>query len=211
MPRHARLAGSYLFYHIFNRGTERKLIFRTQADYLRFLENLAKYKKKFDWIIYSYCLLPNHYHLQIQVRDNPLAKIIHPLQTAYGVYFNKRHHRVGPLLQGRYKSIIVQKGEHFLHLSKYIHLNPVKIGLVNHPLDYPYSSYGDYCQQLKHPYRLIDKRAMERIIGKPTRKNIQDYRQFVEETEGLIYQPEKAIRNIVGSARFISQIETKLR
>lgn len=210
MPRYARLSGSFLFYHIINRGIERKEIFKSKWDYSRFLENLEKYRKKFDWIIYTYCLLPNHFHLQIRIRKDPLAKILHSLQLAYSVYFNKKYHRVGPLFQGRFKSIIVQKGEYFFHLSKYIHLNPVKIRLVDHPLGYPYSSYPEYCQGPKHQYRIIDKRAMKRIMGKPTKKNIKNYRQFVEEADELNYQPEKAIRGIFGSPRFISRIETKL-
>lgn len=114
MPRYARLSGFFLFYHIINRGIERREIFKSKWDYSRFLENLEKYRKKFDWIIYAYCLIPNHFHLQIRIRKDPLAKILHSLQLAYSVYFNKKYQRVGPLFQGRFKSIIVQKGEYFL-------------------------------------------------------------------------------------------------
>ncbi|PJE69069.1 hypothetical protein COU96_01785 [Candidatus Shapirobacteria bacterium CG10_big_fil_rev_8_21_14_0_10_38_14] len=211
MPRQARLTAPNLFYHIFNRGTNQKSIFKTQSDYLRFLENLKKYKKKFDWLIYSYCLLPTHYHLQIQARKYPLGKILLSLQTAYSVYFNKKYQTNGPLFQGRYKSIIVQNGDYFLHLSKYIHLNPVKLNLTKNPLNYPFSSYGEYCQEPKHPYQLIDKRASEKIIGKSTKQNIRKYRQFVEETENLIYTPNEATRGIVGSLRYINYLESKFR
>ena len=91
MPRYARLVFPNFFYHIINRGQERRNIFLDKSDYLKFLENLLKYKKKFDWIIYCYCLLPNHFHLLIQTRQEPLGRIMKCLLTAYGVWFNKKY------------------------------------------------------------------------------------------------------------------------
>ena len=144
MPRYARLTAPNLFYHIINRGIEKRFIFRQKSDYLKFLEYLHRYKRKFDWIIYCFCLMPNHFHLLIQTKENPLGTIMKSLQTAYGVYFNHKYKRIGPVFSGRYKSIICQKDEYLLQVSKYIHLNPVKAGLVKRPTDYPYSSYKQY-------------------------------------------------------------------
>lgn len=213
MPRCARLAYPDLFYHIINRGLERRNIFIDEADYLRFLENLLKYKKKFDWIIYCYCLLPNHFHLLIQTRKDPLGKIMKCLQTAYGVWFNKKYGRIGPIFSGRYKSIIVQKDEYFLQVSKYIHLNPVKTNLCHNPLDYPYSSYQEYIlnKSFLNNEKIIDQRAAKTIIGdgrKITKQTVINYQSFVEEKEDIFsYQPNI---DIFGNIKFITRYKRRL-
>lgn len=208
MPRYARIACPNLYYHIINRGLERRNIFIDEFDSLKFLENLLKYKKKFDWIIYCYCLLPNHYHLLIRTRNDPLGKIMKSLQTAYGVYFNRKYGRIGPVFSGRYKSIIVQKDEYFNAVSKYIHLNPLRAKLCNSPLDYLYSSYQEYILS-KSPLvkeSIIDQRAAKMLIGdgrRITKQARKDYQSFVEEQKhGLDYQPNQ---DIFGEERFVTR------
>lgn len=208
MPRYARITAPYLFYHIFNRGLEKSVIFRERADYLRFLHLLFRYSKKFDWIIYCYCLLPNHYHLLIKTKEDPLGKIMKSLQTAFSVYFNKKYNRVGPVFSGRYRSIICQKDEYLTQVSKYIHLNPVKAGLCKKPLNYPYSSYREYISG-KSPLidkNIIDKRSVKRIIGgKISKKSTQYYKSFVEEREDIIkYLPNI---DIFGNKRFVTKFK----
>ena len=208
MPRYARIAYPDLFYHIINRGIERRNIFIDESDYLKFLENLLKYKKKFDWIIYCYCLLPNHYHFLIQTRNDLLGKIMKSLQTAYGVYFNRKYGRIGPVFAGRYKSIIIQKDEYFNEVSRYIHQNPVKAKLCNSPLDYPYSSYQEYIRN-KSPLgkeKIIDQRAAKMLIGdgrKITKQAKKEYQSFVEEQKNTLgYEP---IQDIFGERRFVTR------
>ena len=208
MPRFARVVFPNHFYHIMNRGLERRNIFRNNKDLLRFLDRLSFYKKKFDWIIYCYCLLPNHYHLLIQAKDNPLGKILKSLQTSYGVYFNNKYKRVGPVFAGRYKSIICQEDEYLLQVSKYIHLNPVKASLCKKPIDYPYSSYQEYIKGYNSYLNdnIIDKRAMKRIIGNNINKqSINNYRSFVEEQEDLIEY--KASKDVFGNKRFVTKFK----
>ena len=212
MPRYARLVYSDLFYHIINRGLEKRKIFIDHTDYLRFLDNLLKYKKKFDWIIYCYCLLPNHYHLLIQTKNDPLGEIIKSLQTAYGVWFNKKYKRVGPVFSGRYKSIIIQKDGYFLQVSKYIHLNPVKAKLCQKPSDYPYSSYQEYIKGKTSVLdeNIIDKRAAKMLTSderKITQKSIKDYQSFVEEKEDTLdYQPQT---DMFGNEQFRTKLIRK--
>lgn len=204
MPRFPRLTAPNLFFHIINRGIEKKPIFKERSDYLKFLEYLLRYKNKFDWIIYCYCLLPNHYHLLIQTKNNPLGVIMKSLQTAYGVYFNKKYRRVGPVFSGRYKSIICQKDEYLLQVSKYIHLNPVKAGLTRKPLMYPYTSYQEYITGVSENISILDKRAMKIFLGEDTKKGIKEYRSFVEEKEDLFdYKPNI---DVFGNTRFTTKI-----
>lgn len=207
MARDTRPDYSRRYYHIFNRGFDRKNIFTDEADYLRFLGKLAESRKKFDWIIYSYCLLPNHYHLQVQSGNDSISTIIHWLQTSHAVYFNRNHKHFSPVFTGRFKSIIIQKELYHLYLSKYIHLNPVKAGLVQNPQDYPYSSYLEIISEQKHKLRIIDRRTIKSLMGKWTAKAIQNYRSFVEEDRSCNYSIKSAIRGIAGTIRFRSQFE----
>lgn len=210
MPRYPRLVAPHVFYHIFNRGIEKREIFREVQDYRRFLEYLTFYGKKFDWTIYCYVLLPNHFHLLVQSHQDPLGLIMKSLLTAYGVFFNLKHKRVGPLFSGRYKSIICQEGEYFLQVSKYIHLNPVKAGLSRKPLEYPYSSYQEYIKGGNDflGKLIIDQRSKRRILGELiSPQSIKMYQTFVEEKEDLFeYNPEKRTIDIFGNRRFATKM-----
>ncbi len=207
MPRSARLHAPFQYYHLINRGINRQPIFHQPQDYLRFLEKLAASKSKFDWLIYSYCLMPNHYHLHIQVRHHPLGNILSSLQTSHSGYMNKKYHRTGSLFQNRFKSILIQKEPYHLGLSKYIHLNPVKAKLVPLPQDYPYSSYSEIIHTPKHPYHIIDRRAIKSLTGSLTPTALKLYREYIEESPQLDYDPQLAQRDILGSTHFRSQFE----
>lgn len=204
MPRLNRSHFPHQYYHVFNRGFDRKKIFKSESDYLRFLSKLEESTNKFDWLIYSYCLLPNHFHLQVQVRDNYLGTILHWLQTSHSVYFNRKYKHFGAVFTNRFKSILIQKEIYHLGLSKYIHLNPVKARLSPAPQDYPYSSYSEIINQPKHHHKIIDKRTVESLTGG---KSLIQYRQFTEESTLAIYDPNLAIRGIAGSDRFRFQFE----
>jgi putative transposase len=204
MPRLDRPHFPHQYYHVFNRGFDRKEVFVDEQDYLRFLEKLEKSTQKFDWFIYSYCLLPNHFHLQIQVQTDPLSTILHWLQTSHSVYFNKKHIRSGAVFTNRFKSILIQKEAYHLGLSKYIHLNPVKAKLSPTPQEYPYSSYSEIISELKHQYKIIDKRTVESLTGNTS---IAQYRKFIEENSITTYDPQMSVRGIAGSDRFRSQFE----
>lgn len=150
-------------YHVFNRGVARLPIFEDKRDYNRFLETLYYYqfqgpKPQFSQIkrfkdlnfeknqkiveIICYCLMPNHYHFMIkQLQDNGISEFINKLSNSYTKYFNTRHERVGPLLQGQFKAVRVETEEQLLHLSRYIHLNPIVSFLFKDLREYFYSSY----------------------------------------------------------------------
>lgn len=206
MPRRARRHYPNQYYHILNRGFDRRDIFREKEDYLRFLEKLESLTKKHDWIIYSYCLLPNHYHLHAQIRNNPLHHIIHPLQTSHAVHFNRKYKHFGPVFAGRFKSILIQEKDYHRGLSKYIHLNPIEANLASKPEDYPYSSYSEIINQPKHSYKIIDKRAVKSLTGSLSKKGLLQYQEFIENKE-VEYNPSLAKRDILGSPRFQSQFE----
>lgn len=178
MPRTARLTYPGGFYHIFNRSLNNIPLFPDTEYYERLLEKLSSLTMEGDWIIYAYCLMPNHYHLLVEEKSIPIAKLIGRLITSYSVYFNKRNKRHGPLFEDRFKSKLVQKDNYFLEVSRYIHLNPVKSGLVDNPEDYEYSSLREYIGYKERGIINIDK--VTTLLGE-SKKKIADYLKFVKE------------------------------
>jgi REP element-mobilizing transposase RayT len=131
MARLARLEIAQGWYHVINRGHQRRVIFRDRADYADFLERLGEFPSRFGVRVHSYVLMPNHYHVQLELGKEPgLSPAMHWLNTGYGIWFNRRRQRSGSLFQGRYKAIIFDPGECLLAIHYYIHLNPVRVGAL---------------------------------------------------------------------------------
>ncbi len=123
------------------RGVARQDIFLDDEDRTLFLHILRSVVKKHGWLLYAYCLMDNHYHLLVETPRANISKGMHLLNTRYCVRFNRRHDRVGHVLQGRFKSFLVDRHGYLLELSRYIVLNPVKTGFVKRPEDWRWSSY----------------------------------------------------------------------
>jgi REP element-mobilizing transposase RayT len=137
------IAGNY--YHILDRGNERKQIFFENENYLFFLRRLKTGVDKSQVKVICYCLMPNHFHLILQeTGDDAISNLMMSLQISYAKAINKRYNRVGHLFQGPFKSIHIDKDEYLLHLSRYLHMNPVTAGLVVQPEEWEFSSCRDY-------------------------------------------------------------------
>lgn len=160
------------YYHVFNRGVARMPIFNTKREYERALSSIRfdQYsseirfshflnKKAEEQItilrnmreklvdIIAYCLMPNHFHFLLkQTKDNGISEFISRFTNSYTKYFNTKNDRVGPLFQGIFKAVYIETDEQLVHLSRYIHLNPVASSIINSAdLDaYAYSSYRSY-------------------------------------------------------------------
>ena len=197
------VSGSY--YHIYNRGVEKRRIFLEERDFLRFLETLDFYRKfptavklsdfrrgytgikkienqKEIIKILCYCLMPNHFHLLIQqLEDGGITEFMRRLSDSYTRFFNTKYKRIGSLFQGGFKAKIIETDEYLLQLSKYIHRNP----FPRTPLPkweaqtYPYSSYDYYLNEEKHPF--CDTEFIGGYFSKTNPKN--SYKSFVEENE----------------------------
>src|SRR3984893_6867507 len=126
MARALRLQFEDALYHLCARGNRRERIFADDKDCARFLALLGQSLGRFTVELHAFVLLPNHFHLVARTRKANLSRWMHWLMVAYSVYFNRRHRRSGHLLQGRYKSLVVEEGEYLLELSRYLHLNPVR-------------------------------------------------------------------------------------
>src|SRR3990172_8733730 len=136
------LAGG--FHHLYNRGVDRGAIFFSDDNYRYFMRLLMEKAERYAVRMGAFCLMPNHYHLLIRPGfDNNVSRFINGLLGSYVQGLDAERHRVGPLFQGRTKSVHVDRDEYLAHLARYIHLNPVAAGLVARPQDWPHSNYTD--------------------------------------------------------------------
>lgn len=160
MPRRAvpLVVGEY--YHVYNRGNNRQQIFFERENYLFFLrrvrERLVGDQDPAGGLdsgppevrelcsIVAYCLMPNHYHLLVCPKDDQFSHHMQRFSGSYTKAINKRHDRIGALFQGPFQALHVDRSEYLLHLSRYIHLNPVEAGLVRQAQDWEFSSYREY-------------------------------------------------------------------
>ena len=151
MARSLRIEYPGAYYHITSRGNERKAIFKNKSDRNKFLTYLKSAYLRYGAIIHVFCLMDNHYHLLLQTPRGNLAQIMRHVNGAYTTYFNIKHKRRGHLFQGRYKAILVDADAYAAELSRYIHLNPVRSGMVDKPEKYSWASYPYYIGKKKKP------------------------------------------------------------
>jgi REP-associated tyrosine transposase len=127
-------------YHVIARGNERKAIFRDDRDREIYLERLAECRERFRLRVLAYCLMSNHIHVAVERGPFPLSRAMLALHSFYAQRFNSRHRRSGHLFQGRYRAFLVQDDKYLFALLRYIHLNPVRAGMVDRPESYSWSS-----------------------------------------------------------------------
>ncbi len=163
MARRPRLFAPGLLYHVIARGNHRQPTFLSDDDYRAYLGRLATYQKRYGVILYAYCLMPNHVHLLIEMSGSPLSKFMQGVQQSYTQRFNRVYGKVGHLFQGRYKAIVCERDEYLMTLIRYIHLNPVRAGLVHDAAAYPYSGHTAYLTG--DGLGLIDPQPVLRMLG----------------------------------------------
>jgi REP element-mobilizing transposase RayT len=136
------------YYHLYNRGVNYQPIFFQPENWGFFIKRLREYCLPDLIDIIAYCLMPNHYHFLVYLKNDELSeKIMQPFGLSCVKAINHQQKRVGPLFQGPFKAKHVDKENYLLHLSRYIHLNPVEANLVKSPAEWVYSSYRDYIGQ----------------------------------------------------------------
>jgi REP-associated tyrosine transposase len=197
MARPLRIEYPGAFYHVTSRGNEQKDVFKSQRDREKFLEYLESATERYGAVVHAYCLMSNHYHLLLETPAGNLSQMMRHINGAYTTYFNIKRKRSGHLFQGRYKAILVEFDEYALELTRYIHLNPVRVGMVTRPEEYRWSSYKNYIGQSAAPTWL----KLETILayfGKKTKEAMKKYRSFVEDLLGEEY--DSPFKNTFGAA-----------
>ena len=205
MARPLRLEYEDALYHITSRGNTRESIFLDDKDRTRFLVILSDAVKRYGWICHAYCLMSNHYHLLIETPDANLSRGMQFLNGVYTQWFNRRHQRVGHLLQGRFKGILIEKESHLLEVARYIVLNPVRAKMVRSIRDWPWSSYRATSGQVDVPdFLTIDWILLQ--FDSDRRPAICAYRKFVRQGRGIDVWEELRAGAFLGTDSFVDQL-----
>ncbi len=166
------------FFHVYNHAIDNKLIFYKPCNYQHFVGLMDKYCFKYKMTVIAYCLLPNHFHLLIQTNgDFPIHRFIQSTTNSYVQALNKQLRRKGTLFQGKTKKKIVNEEVYLLHVSRYIHLNPVKHGFVRKPAEWNYSNYLDCID--------IERRCEFYELHFPNPGDYENFLSFPAPSEGL--------------------------
>jgi REP element-mobilizing transposase RayT len=223
MARHPRLIFSGAIYHVVFRGVGRQKLFLCDADYERLLKRVAEAVELFGVRLYLYCLMSNHVHLLVETPRANLSRFMSSVLTGYSIYFNIRHGRSGHVTEGRYKAQVVSGDEYLLRLSRYIHLNPVRVeGLKDAPLakrmsvlrEYRWSSYRGYIG-LRRPEEFVAYGPLRQLTRERGRSIEESYRDYVE--GGLAESDEdmqKLVRGSplgIGAGEFLDGLKAGVR
>lgn len=179
MPRKPRIHYEGALYHVIVRGNNRFEVFETKENKAEYLKLIKKYKSKYGFKLYAYCVMDNHAHLLIEVDKIPLSKIMQLIQQVYTQHYNLDYKRTGHVFEQRYKAIICDKNSYLLNLIRYIHMNPVKAN-IGEGLEYKWSSHSAY---IKQNSEMIDCEFPLSLFTASKNKRQKLYLRFVTEDE----------------------------
>jgi putative transposase len=235
MARPLRVALPGAWYHVIARGIERRSIFRSEVYYQKFEELLATLPERFGVRLYTYVLMPNHYHLQVETPRLNLSEALRWLNVSYAVWFNRKTRRNGPLLQGRFKSVIHDPDEAGWIIHEYIHLNPLRVkrlGTDRSNLEGPdpkqraemleklnsfkWSSYRAYAGYVVVPEWLRTERVLAWVPAQGGGTTLNRYRErFREKIAGgdlrLDWKEKLAGDLIMGGQHFVGKVRKMLK
>jgi len=207
MPRQPRLDAPGALHHVIGRGLDRTKIFRVKADREDFLSRLAPLCLEGSLVVYAWALMPNHFHLLVRTGKQPLSKGMRKLLTGYVVNFNRRHKRYGHLFQNRYRSIICEDDPYLLELARYIHLNPIRGGIVD-DLDglneYPWAGHSAIMGSVKRDWQDTD--TVLAYFGNKKKGAILRYEMFVKDGLSQGRRPELVGGGLIRSLGGWSQV-----
>jgi putative transposase len=214
MPRRARLAIPGIPWHIIQRGNNRSACFYADADYHRYLETLQQQAVAHGCSIHAYCLMTNHVHLLLTpARPDSAGLMMKHLGQRYVQYINRTYRRTGTLWEGRFRSCLAQEETYVLACYRYIELNPVRAGMVEHPADYRWSSYCFNGQGL--PNKLLTSHQQYTALGPSQDIRCSSYRELfrVHLEPGLVDEIRQATNGnyALGTTRFREEVETMLQ
>lgn len=228
------------WYHVTARGTERRALFTEEACYRHFLKLLEGMAERYRVKVHSYVLMPNHVHLVLSTPEANLSAAMQWLKTSYSMWFNRAHHRVGPLFQGRYRAELLEGPGEAWPITRYVHLNPVRVkslgldktarqreavGLVGVPSElvkrrrevlrsFRWSSYGSYIGLRPAPAWLSVEEVLGAGRGHGEKEQQREYRAYVEELLGaaVVKSPLKEAVGglLLGSAAWVKRMRRRL-
>jgi putative transposase len=210
MARPLRIEYPGAFYHVTSRGNERRPVYRSAGDREQFLSYLESATSRYRARVHCYCLMSNHYHLLVETPNGNLSQIMRHVNGAYTTYFNVKRERAGHLFQGRYRAILVDRGEYGAELSRYIHLNPVRARMVESAAQYRWSSFRAYAGLSATP-TWLERSVILPGFGATEGEAHARYSDFVEAGQPEAGSPlEKVVGStILGSRGFVAWVQEK--
>jgi len=211
MARPLRLAFENACYHITSRGIRKHKIFLSDKGKSKFIEILNETFNKFSLLCYAYCLMDNNYHLFVKTPKANISRAIHYLNTSYTNWFKAEHKITGSILQGRYKSILVEEDSYGIALSAYIHLNPRRAGIVENLGEYKWSSYLNYVGDNKLAVDSLNTEFILNQFNKDLKKARRLYKKYLKENTNIKDPYKESFKSIVlGSKEYIEDIIKKI-
>jgi REP element-mobilizing transposase RayT len=209
MSRPLRIEYENAFYHVMNRGRGRDNTFLSDDDFKYFLYSIEQASLRFNIEVHSYCLMTNHYHLLIKTPDANLGRAMKHINGLYTQYFNRAHNTDGALFRGRYKAVLVDADNYLLHVSRYIHRNPIETStpMVDDLAKYKWSSYSSFIKRGATPKWLV-RDFIFSLQGK--KRQYAAYKQFVEyenNEEISAFYSSKKLLSVLGCDNFIENIK----
>ncbi|HSH36584.1 transposase [Schnuerera sp.] len=206
MGRKLRIEYYGAIYHIIQRGNNRAPIFRDEKNKIYLLELLNESKEIYDFELFAYVIMNNHYHFLLRTLNIPISKIMHNINTKYAKYYNEKISRTGPVFEDRYKGILVQDESYFLTLIRYIHNNPVAANLSKSMEEYKWSSDVFYRMNIGN---IVDIDIFLEMLSLDRKKAIEKYVELMKKQDSH-YEVLKDIyekKPIIGSKEFIKSID----
>ncbi len=209
MARRLRLHAPGAFYHVTLRGNHRQPIFFRDADRDLLDGFVSDSLERFAARIHAYCWMPNHLHMLVQVSDAPLGRLIHRIASAYARTVQLRINTTGHLFERRYHAVLVDADSYLLTLVRYIHLNPVRAGIVRDPADYPWSSHVLYLDRQQKTW--VTTGFVLKVLAQQSDNAIRRYREFMacpgpdKWGEGKL-SPHHEQPHILGDDAFVARI-----
>ncbi|MBM7572664.1 transposase [Aquibacillus albus] len=179
MGRKKRIWLPNYFYHVVCRGNRRDALFRDDNDFINFLYILEQINERYPFELASFCLMTNHFHLQIRSHQQEISKVMALVNRRYASYFNTRHHLTGHLFEKRYYDKIIPNSKGLLDVSRYIHLNPVAAKMIKKAEDYHWSSFQNYLGSVHPNYVFLKPQLVLDYFSGTLEEKQEKYREFV--------------------------------
>lgn len=215
-PPRIELAGAV--YHVTVRGADGRAVFVDEADRRTLLDLLGQTMQRFDAQVLAYNLLDEHFHLLLFTRQANLSRLMRHLDGVYTQYFNRRHGDGGPLFQGRFKAIVVDREALLLDVCRYVELNALRLGLVRDVADWPWSSAPAHIGRVEAPPWLDVDGLLGFVLGRPVegaadrRRAAERYARLLASEPRLALWPGRLRQQIfLGDAAFVARVQALAR
>jgi len=205
MARPLRIHVDGAAHHVLSRGGKGGFIFKRDDDKYRFLDILSTGIERYGIELFAYCIMDNHYHLLLSDPGKHLSRIMHYTGSVFAGHMRRKRGWIGHVFAGRFKSLCVRKEHYLAGLSRYIHLNPYRAGMVEKAEEYPWSSYPSYLRMEDAPSWLNTDWILQRY-GPRRAEASSRYRAFIEEAMGTPdeYPIDEAVaKAVAGDENFI--------